>query len=33
MSNLPKAVAAHGGNVSNLISYLKIRHPLKHEKF
>ena len=28
-----KAVAARGGNTSNLISYLKIYHPLKHEEF
>ena len=28
-----KAVAARGGNMSNLISYLKIHHPLKHEEF
>ena len=28
-----KAVAARGGNTSNLISHLKIHHPLKHEEF
>ena len=27
------AVAAHGGNMSNLISHLKIHHLLKHEEF
>ena len=28
-----RAVAARGGNTSNLISHLKTHHPLKHEEF